>query len=101
MGAEASRHNQTESAKLEQERVSRSASLMREIQGKRLSGQQRTTKEVDAVIQAARDEEKAARLNSFQEIGATARTVEEHIQKDIPEIANDIASAVLGRDARK
>ena len=101
IGAEATRHNQTESAKLESERVQRNANLMRDIQGKRMAGQQRTAKEVDAVIQAARDEEKAARMSGFQEVGAAVRSAEEGVQSDIPKLADAIAGAVLGRDVEK
>lgn len=97
IGAEASRNNQAEEARLAEERSKRNAHLVREIQGKRMARQQETAKQADEIVDIARAEEKARRHSALHEIVQAAGEAETALRAQTPEMAEAIVQAVLGR----
>lgn len=97
MGAEAARNNQAESAKLAEEKTRRNAKLMQEVQAEQMRRRQATANEAGAIVKAAKDQAKAARHSQLQEITTSSQTANQELQADVPQLAEAIAGAILGR----
>lgn len=94
MGAEAERQNQLESARYMEEEKRRRGELHREIQEIRMRDQRETAKQAGLIVKEARDREKRIKLQSLRELGASAASAREKLEKDIPALAEAVADAL-------
>ncbi len=101
IAAEAARNNQREEARLAEDRAARNAQLAWDIQAKKMAEQQRTAREVDAILKEARANEKEDRRRDLLDINTTARQAEQDLESQVAGMAEEIARTILGRDIGK
>lgn len=95
IGAEATRQNQVEEAKLEEDTKRQNAKLMQEMQAKRMHAQQEIARETGTIIKTAKAEEKKDRHAELQRINAESRLASKQLEDEIPAMAEAIAASVL------
>ncbi len=94
MGAEAERQNQVEKFSFEEEKRRRNDELARNLQAKRLDAERDTAKQAAAIIKEARDKERSEKVEGLRQLGATAASTREEMEKRIPELAKEVADAL-------
>ncbi len=94
IGEEAATQNQQEAIRYEEERRRRNADLHRNIQELRLKGQRAAAHEAGEILKAAKDKEKAAKVEGLRELGDAAREAGAELDRQVPELADAIVQAL-------
>lgn len=99
-GSMAERHNQEDEAKLAEAKKNENAKLLRDLDELRRRIQADAERRANAVLKEAQDREKGVKLEGLRRLGDSANTARRNLDREVPELAQLIADAVLpGRAA--